>query len=176
LLSSTLGCGASPTPAAKASSTGLLELRPEAAHVAQLLGLGRRAQALERVDAELVVELAGALGPEPGQAREVDEAGRDAGAQLLDGRDGAGLEQRLDLLLERAPDAGQLGDLARRASWPRPSAAPRAPTWRRCGRRARGARRRRRARRGRPARRRARRWWRWADRAWALAHKVRGPS
>ncbi len=25
------------------------------------------------------------------------------------------------------------------------------------------------------ARRRARRWWRWADRAWALAHKVRGP-
>ena len=52
----------------------LLELGPEAAHVAQLLGLGRRAQALERVDAELVVELAGALGPEAGQAREVDEA------------------------------------------------------------------------------------------------------
>ena len=41
---------------------GLLELRPEAAHVAQLLRLGRRAQALERVDAELVVEPAGPLG------------------------------------------------------------------------------------------------------------------
>ena len=40
-------------------------------------GLGRRAQRLERVDAELVVELARALGPEPGQAREVDEAGRE---------------------------------------------------------------------------------------------------
>ena len=91
---------------------GLLELRPEAAHVAQLLRLGRRAQALERVDAELVVELAGPLGAEAGQPREVDEAGRDAAAQLLDGRDRARLEQRLDLLLERAPDAGQLGDLA----------------------------------------------------------------
>ena len=155
---------------------GLLELRPEAAHVAQLLGLGGRAQALERVDAELVVELAGALGAEAGQARQVDEAGREFAAQLLDGRDRAGVEQRLDLLLERAADAGQLGDLAlarhgrdraRRLAHRLGGVA--------VGER-RGARRRRRARRGRPARRRARRWWRWADRAWALAHKVRGPS
>ena len=70
------------------------------------------------------------------------------------------------------PIAGQRRDLAlARQRAPR-SAAPRAPPWPRCGRRARGGRRRRRARRGRRARRRARRWWRSADRASASAARV----
>ena len=65
-------------------------------------------------------------------------------------------EQRVELLLQRAPDPRQLGH-GPRARHRRRSAAPHGPPSPRCGRPAPGARRRRRARRGRPARRRARR-------------------
>ena len=112
--------------------------------------------ALERVDAELVVELARALGPEAGQAREVDEARREL-RRAASRRPGSCpvSSSALDLLLERLADARQLGDLA--------LARQRRDRARRLAHRLggvavgerRGARPRRRARRGRPARRRA---------------------
>ena len=87
----------------------LLDLGAEAAQVAQLLLLGRRPQRLERVDAELVVEPPRALGPEAGQVHHRDQAARELRAQLLGLRRVAGLDQRLELGLERLPDARQFG-------------------------------------------------------------------
>ena len=83
----------------------LLELGPEALDAAQPLPLGGRAQRVERVDPQLVVQPARALGPEAGQARQVDQPGRELRAQLLGRRDRPGLEQRVELLLERLADA-----------------------------------------------------------------------
>ena len=112
LCSSTRGAGRSPTPAAKAASSASSNLRPEAAHVAQPLGLGRVAQRLERVDAQLVVQRRARLGPSPGRRVMSIRPGRELRAQLLDRRDRAGVQQRLDLLLERLADPRQLGHAA----------------------------------------------------------------
>ena len=87
----------------------LLELRAEAAHVAQALGLRGLLEGGERVDAQLVEEAAGALGPEAGQVRHVEEPGRELAAQALERGDVPRLEQRLELLLQRAPDPRELG-------------------------------------------------------------------
>ena len=87
----------------------LLELGAEAAQAAQALGLGRGPQVLQRRDAEVLVEPPRALGAQPGEAREIHEPGRELGPQLLDRGDLARLEQRVDLLLQRPPDPGQLG-------------------------------------------------------------------
>ena len=88
----------------------LLELRlglqPEAAQLPDRARLERRPQRVQRVDAELVVELAGALGPEAGQAHELDQARRELRPQLHEGRDVARLVERAQLLLERLADAG----------------------------------------------------------------------
>ena len=135
----------------------LLDLRAEAAQAAQLLLLGGAAQRLERVDAELVVEPARALGPEAGQVHHRDHAARELRAQLLRLRRVAGLDQRLELRLERLADARPARSRGRRARAARRTRRPRARSAPRCGRRARGTARRRRARRGRRARRRRRR-------------------
>src|SRR3954453_4460163 len=87
----------------------LLELRPEAAHVAPAVALGRLAQRVERVDAQPVVEAARALRAEAGEPREVDEPRRELRPHLLHRRDRPRREQRLELLLQGAPDARQLG-------------------------------------------------------------------
>ena len=83
----------------------LLDLRAEAAQPAQLLLLGGRAQRLERVDPELVVEPARALRTEPRQVHHRDQPARELRAQLLRLRRVAGLDQRLELVLERLADA-----------------------------------------------------------------------
>ena len=90
----------------------LLRLGAEPAQAAQLLRLGRGAELVERVDPELVVEPAGALGTEPGQVHHRDHAARELRAQLDRLRHVAGVDQRLELGLQRLADAGQLGDLA----------------------------------------------------------------
>ena len=77
--------------------------------------LGGRAQRIERVDPELVVEPARALGPEARQVHDRDQPARELVAQLLGGRDVAGLVEREELLLERLADA--------RSSVTRPSRA-----------------------------------------------------
>jgi hypothetical protein len=65
------------------------------------------AQRLERVDPELVVELAGALGAEAGQVGDGDQSARVLRAQLLGGRDVPGVDERVQLLLERLADPGR---------------------------------------------------------------------
>ena len=85
----------------------LLELHAEALRVAQPAGLGRLAQRVDRVDAELVVHRAHALRADAGQAGDRGEAGRDAVAELPQRRDGPRVDHRLDLLLERLADARQ---------------------------------------------------------------------
>ena len=90
----------------------LLDLRAEPAQLADLLLLGGRAQRVERVDAELVVEPPRALRPEARQVHDRDQPGRELVAQLLRGRDVAGLVERVDLLLERLADAVDLGHAA----------------------------------------------------------------
>ena len=61
----------------------LLDLRAEAAQLADLLLLGGGAQRVERVDAELVVEPPRALGAEARQVHDRDQPGRELVAQLL---------------------------------------------------------------------------------------------
>ena len=90
----------------------LLGLRAEALHVLELAALGGAAQVVDRVHPDLVVEQLGALGAEPGDARDLHEARRDPLLQLVGGRDRAGLEQRVDLLGDRLPDARELGRAA----------------------------------------------------------------
>ena len=90
----------------------LLRLGAEAAQAAQLLRLGRLAQLLERVDAELVVQAARALGPEAGQVHHRDQAAGELRAQLRGLLRVAGLDQHLELLLQRLADAGKLGHAA----------------------------------------------------------------
>ena len=65
-------------------------------------------QRLQRVDPELVVEEARALGAQAGQARDREEPGGELRAELLRRRDGPGLHQALDLLLKGLADARQL--------------------------------------------------------------------
>jgi hypothetical protein len=90
----------------------LLGLRAEAWHVAQLLLVDRALEVVERSHAEDVEQLAGLLRSEARQARDLDEAGRVLRLQLLRRGDLAGVEQRVQLLLERLADAGDAGDRA----------------------------------------------------------------
>ena len=90
----------------------LLELRPEPLDATQPLSFGGRAQRVDRVDLELLVEAPRALGAQARQPHHRDDARRVLGAQLLGRRDRAGLDQRDDLLLERRADALQLGRTA----------------------------------------------------------------
>ena len=135
----------------------LLGLRAEALAASRSRSrLGRLAQRLERVDAELVVEPARALGPEAGQPRDrrSGPAGTSRAASPPPGSSPV-LEQRAG----SSPQASCRCPAARSTRPARVSAATeigrsRTP-WPRCGRRRRGARSRRRARRGRRARRAA---------------------
>jgi hypothetical protein len=90
----------------------LLDLGAEAAQPAQLLLLGRRAQRLERVDPELVVEAARALRAEARQVHHRDQPARELRAQLLRLLHVARLDQPLELRLERLADPRQLGHAA----------------------------------------------------------------
>jgi hypothetical protein len=90
----------------------LLGLEPEPPQLPQAAVLDRRAQRIERVDPDLVVQPSRPLGPEARQAHDRDQADRDPRAQLDQGRDVAGLVERQHLLLERLADARQLGDAA----------------------------------------------------------------
>ena len=91
---------------------GLLGLRAEPLQLPDLPGARGRAQRLQRVDAELLVQPPGALGPEALELRHRHEPRRELGPQLLGGRRRAGVEHRRQLLLERLADPGQLGDAA----------------------------------------------------------------
>ena len=86
----------------------LLGLRSEARDLAETLALGRRAEVVERGDPELVEQLAGALGAESGQARDLHEPRGVLGLQLLGRGYLARLEQDLELLGDRLPDAREL--------------------------------------------------------------------
>ena len=90
-----------------------LELRAEPAHGAQALVQRRLAQLLERVDAELRVQQARALGSQTRQPCDRDQAGGKLGTQRLGRWDRARVEQREDLLLQRVADGRQLGRTAR---------------------------------------------------------------
>ena len=79
-------------------------------------------QLLQRRDAELLVDLACGLGPEPGQLREAHELAGELRAQLLGRGDVARLDQRADLLLERLADVA-----ATRSRGPRSAAGRRRP-------------------------------------------------
>ena len=65
---------------------------------------------------ELVEQQARPLGPEPGQARDRDQARRILARAASSGRDRAGLREREDLLLHRRADPRQLGRAPWRAS------------------------------------------------------------
>ena len=95
-------------PGRKRGEHVLLGLLPEAGHVLEAALLRRGAQVVERGDAELLVEQPRALGPEPGNPRDRDEAGRYALLELVGGGNRARLEQRIDLLGDRLADARQL--------------------------------------------------------------------
>ena len=151
---------------------------PSPFSVADRALLGRRPQALEVLDPELVVEPARGLGAEPGNPRHLDQRGRELRLQLLGRGDAARLDQGLDLLGQRLADPRHLGQpaLLRRAAPSR--AGCRGRPGRRPGRRARGSDRLRRARRGCPApagRRRSRRcaWPKGIDAP--AAPRARGP-
>jgi hypothetical protein len=100
--------GAAVGPRGQRLEDVLLRSRAEARHVAQLPRLGGLPELLERADPELLVQPARPLRPEAGDARDLDQAGRELGLQLLGGGDAPGLQQGGDLLRERAADAGQL--------------------------------------------------------------------
>ena len=90
----------------------LLGLGAEPLELADLPGLGRRAQRRQRVDRELFVEPPRPLGPEPGQPRDLEQAGRELGPQLGRGGNHAVVGERHHLLLDRRADPGQLGRAA----------------------------------------------------------------
>ena len=90
----------------------LLGLRPEALHRADALLGHRLAQVVDRGDADLVEEAARRLRAEAGDPRHLDQRRRELRLELLRRRDHAGVEERLDLLLGRLADPGQLRDLA----------------------------------------------------------------
>ena len=71
------------------------------------------AQRLERVDAELRVQQPHPLWPDARQTGDVDQPGRELGAQLFGRGDRARVEQREDLLFERLADARQLAGASR---------------------------------------------------------------
>ena len=142
----------------------LLELRPEAAEVAQLARLGGRPQLRGRGDAGLVVDPPHGLRADPRDPRQVDERRRELLLQLDRGGDLALLEEGDDLLLDRVADPLQLGrpPLQRRAR--RPARGCRRSPGRPRGRRGPGSGSRRRARRASRARGTLRRSRRFAFR------------
>ena len=107
----TAGCaaGSSPSaPAASAASTFSSALAPKPGDRAQPLGLGGRLRSSSDVMPSWSCSSLRALGPQARDAGDLHEAGRDALAQLLRGRDLAGRQQRVDLLRDRLADAAQL--------------------------------------------------------------------
>ena len=86
----------------------LLGLGAEPGHRAQLLGLGRLLEVVQRCDAQLVVQQLGPLGPQAGDAGDLDQARRDAVSQLDRGGDVAVGQQRVDLLGDGLADPGQV--------------------------------------------------------------------
>ncbi len=86
-----------------------LELRAEALDAPDALGERRLAQGRDGVNPELVVEQPRALGPEPGQPRELHQSGRKLRPQALGGGDRARFGEVDDLLLQRLADPLQLG-------------------------------------------------------------------
>ena len=89
----------------------LLGLRAQALHRANALVGDRLAQVVDRGDADLVEEAARGLRAKPRDAGHLDQGGRELRLELLGRRDRAGVEERLDLLLGRLADPGQLRDL-----------------------------------------------------------------
>ncbi len=90
----------------------LFSLGAEPFELADAARRGRLLEAVERVDAELLVQPTRAFGPESRQLRHLDQPGRELRAQLLQCRDLAGLGQRHDLLLQGRADTGQLDGLS----------------------------------------------------------------
>ncbi len=86
----------------------LLHLRPEARERPQPLGLGGRAQPLERVDAELLPDPCRGLRPEPRQPHELDEPGRNLALLPRQCLDLAAVDDLDDLLLDRPADPLEL--------------------------------------------------------------------
>jgi hypothetical protein len=68
--------------------------------------LDRLCQVVHRLDAELMIELESPLGAEAGHPGQLEDAGRDLGAQFVEGRDPAGLAELGDLGRDRGADAG----------------------------------------------------------------------
>ena len=86
----------------------LLGLRPEPLERPDSVLLGGGAERVERVDPELLVQPPRPLGPEPGQSRDLDQAGRELRAQLDQRRNRPVVGEREHLLLDDPPDARQL--------------------------------------------------------------------
>ncbi len=110
----------------------LLALRAEAGQRAQPLLLGRGLQLVDRRDAELLPDARRRLRPEPRQAHEADDVGRNAALAFRERLDLALLDDLDDLLLDRLADSLQLlrppverelRDRARRLAHPRRGAA-----------------------------------------------------
>ena len=89
-----------------------LELCAESPHGPQPLRQRRLAQLLGRVDPQLGEQQSCALGPQPRQSRDRDQAWWELRAHPLRRGRRAGVEQRDDLLLERRSDPRELGRAA----------------------------------------------------------------
>ena len=100
---------ARPAPSSDAISALSSSLRRRTLQLPDRPALAGRAQRLQRVDAELVVQPACALGPEALELVIATSPGRELRPQLLGRRGRAGVEQQRELLLERLADPGQLG-------------------------------------------------------------------
>ncbi len=86
----------------------VLALGTEPAQVLQPAVVDRRGQFGDRADAELAVELEGALGPERRDPGHLPDPVRHARAEVLELGNGAGLLKLDDLGSDRAADAGDL--------------------------------------------------------------------
>ena len=106
------GAGFSAMPASNAASTGSSNFGPKPRTSRSCSPSAASRSASSESMPSSSKSLRARLGPRPGQARHVDQAGRELRAQLLERRDRPRLEQRVDLLLERLADAGQRRDRA----------------------------------------------------------------
>ena len=89
-----------------AAGDALLALGPEPGQALQPARLDRRRQLVDRGYAQVMVELQGALGPEARHPGQLEDAGRDLGAQLVEGLDAAGVAVFGDLGRDRGADRG----------------------------------------------------------------------